>query len=77
MFAAVAQYAFSFHLIAAMLICCRYIYLDTDPANDWRLRETAQKHGVAIVDIIQGHVDGVSRLVSSTCTLLLSILFDN
>jgi len=44
----------------------QYVYLDTDPANDWHLREAAQTHGATIVDSIQGHVDSVSRLLSLT-----------
>jgi len=42
----------------------QYIYLDTDSSDVWCLRETAQKHGKAIVDLILGHLDAISRLVS-------------
>ena len=77
---------FHSHLYAGMLnLLIRYIYLDTDSANDWCLRETAQKHGKAIVDLIHEHVDSVSRSVCfqlvSTCALLFTrkvfFFFDN
>ena len=76
MFATIAQYKISFLFIAAMLSksAYRYIFL-TDSANDWCRRESAQKHSKAIVDLILGHVDAVSRLVCSTCAHLFRILF--
>jgi len=42
----------------------QYVYLDTDPGNDWHLRETAQQHSTTIVNSIHEHVDSVSQLVS-------------
>ncbi|KAF6760375.1 heme peroxidase [Ephemerocybe angulata] len=37
-----------------------YVHLNLSAENDWRLRESSQKHCIGIVEFIEGHIDSLA-----------------
>lgn len=48
----------------SLIYTFRYVYLNFDPVNDWRLRESAQNNTGEILEVIKAHIDKIDSWVS-------------
>ena len=55
-----------------------YVYLNFDPVNDWRLRESSQQYSDEILSVIHAHIEKLSSgsKVRSSQRTLRSTLTD-